>query len=84
MSAGTAAFDRILEPVMTEEFARYLVGLRADTELQARVDELADKCNEGLLTRDEREEYDGYISANEIIAILQAQARRALRRREVA
>jgi len=69
---------------MTEELARYLVGLRADAELQARVDELADKANEGLLTLEERDEYDGYISANEIIALLQAHARRALKRREVA
>jgi len=84
MSTGTAVLDRMLEPVMTEEFARYLVGLRADSATQARVDELADKANEGLLSRDERDEYEAYITANDIIAILQAHARRALRRREVA
>lgn len=84
MSAGNVVLERMLEPVLTEEFARYLVGLRADLATQARVDELADKANEGLLTREERDEYDAYITANDIIAILQAHARRALRRREVA
>lgn len=42
--------DRLVEPVVrtfTPEVARALVGLRADPELQVRMDELAEKCTEG-------------------------------------
>ena len=52
--------------------------LRADPEFQDRIDLLADRCTEGLLTADEREEYDTYIRAIHIIGILQAGARRRL------
>ena len=70
--------DRILEPVsasLNVEAARKLVGLKADRKVQARVAELADKCNEGELTPAERAEYERYVTAGTMIAILQAQAR---------
>ena len=35
-----------------------MVPLRADTEMQARIEELADKCTEGRLTPGERDEYE--------------------------
>lgn len=72
--------DTWLEPVITPDVARRLVDLRASEELEARVQELGEKANEGLLTPAERSEYDAYISANEIIAILQAKARKVLKR----
>jgi hypothetical protein len=73
--------DRVLEPVsrcLTPEVARRLVELRADPELQKRLDTLADKCTEGQLTAEEREEYETYIQASRFIAILQAKARKLL------
>ncbi len=75
--------DRLLDPVgrcLTADAARQLVDLRADPTLQRRVDRLADRANEGELTADEREEYETYISAANLIAILQAKARDALAR----
>ncbi len=45
--------DRLVEPVVrtfTPKVARVLIQLRADPELQGRMDELAAKCNEGELT----------------------------------
>ena len=80
---GTLA-SRLLEPVgrcLTPEVARQLVELRADPKTQARVQDLAEKCNEGLLTPEERAEYEAYISTNTFIAILQAKARALLARR---
>ncbi len=77
----TAVIDRILDPVgrcLTPESARQLVALRADPAVQERIDELADKCAEGQLTPDERAEYEFYIAANNVIAILQAKARKLL------
>jgi hypothetical protein len=68
----------LLDPVaecFTPEVARRLVGLRADPAMQARVDELAAKANEGRLTAEEHAEYDTYIEAADIIGILQAKAR---------
>ena len=73
--------DRFLEP-MTEAFtpqmARTIVQLRADPELQARVDELAAKASAGTLTPEEDAEYKSYVEAADIIGIIQAKARRFL------
>jgi hypothetical protein len=73
--------ERMLDPVsrcLTPEVARGIVELRADPELQARVDLLAEKCEEGQLSPDEREEYETYVRASRFIGILQAKARRLL------
>lgn len=79
--------DRLLDPVsrcLTLESARALVALRADALAQARIAELAEKCNEGTLTPEERSEYDTCVRVGSIIAILQAKARLALRQQPAA
>jgi hypothetical protein len=76
--------QRLLDPVsssLNEEAARRLVGLKADRKVQSRVAGLARKCNEGELTPAERSEYETYVMAGDIVAILQAQARLLLARR---
>jgi hypothetical protein len=81
-----STLDRLVEPVVrtfTPEVARALVQLRADPELQARMDELAEKCNEGRLTPEEREEYDTSVRFANYLAIIQARARRLLRASEL-
>ena len=83
MKRTTATLDRLVEPVvrtLTPDVAKALVDLRADPDLQARMDELAEKCNEGKLTSDEREEYETSIRFGNFIAILQAKARILLKR----
>ncbi len=75
--------SRLLEPVgliMPVEFAQKLASMRASPEVQARIDELADRCTEGELTENERAEYEAYVYAIDVISILQAQARSALAR----
>ncbi len=75
---GSAVLERLLEPVsrsLNVEAARKLIRLKADAKTQARVDELARKCNEGELSADERSEYERYVTASTLIAILQAKAR---------
>ena len=77
----TSILDRVLEPItdcLTPDVAAKLVALRADTETQARVDELADKANEGTLSTEERTEYDRYREAFHFVTILQAKARKLL------
>src|SRR5439155_24385665 len=65
-SANTApVLDRLVGPLgecLTPESARRLLALKADRKLQARVDYLAGRCNEGLLTPEERAEYGNYVS----------------------
>lgn len=78
----TRVLDRLLDPVvrcLSTRAARELVGLRADEEAQARVQELAEKCNEGTLSAAERAEYEAYAMAANIVAILQAKAKAQLR-----
>jgi uncharacterized protein YnzC (UPF0291/DUF896 family) len=82
MNRATATLDRLVEPVVrtfTPEVARALINLRADRQLQARMDELAEKCNEGKLTSDEREEYETSIRFANYLALLQAKARKLLK-----
>jgi hypothetical protein len=70
--------SQLLEPVaqmMPVDFAQKLAALRASPEIQARIDELADRSNEGLLTEKERADYEAYVDAIDVISILQAQAR---------
>lgn len=80
-SGMTEVLDRLLSPVgrcLTPEVARRLVALRADAEVQSRIDDLADRANEGELTDEERAEYEGYVRTIAFISRLQAQARRFL------
>ena len=77
----STTLDRLFEPVgrcLTPEVARALVGLRADPEFQARLDELADKNTLGQLTLDERAEYDMYLTAISVVTVLQSKARMVL------
>ena len=52
--------------------------VQADEELQQRVEELACKANEGTLTAEEQSEYEAYVDAGDIVATLQAVARKTL------
>ena len=74
----TAVLDEILEPVaraFSRDVAEALVGIKASQPTQERISKLAEKCNEGLLTPTERAEYESYVSAEDVISVLQAKAR---------
>jgi hypothetical protein len=73
--------DKMLEPVVrcfTPAVAKRIAGLRADPLTQARINELAAKCNEGELTEAEQREYAAYVDAIDLIGLLQAKARAIL------
>lgn len=61
--------------------ARKIVDLRAPANVQARASELAEKANSGTLTAEEDAEYKDFVDAVDIIAILQAKARKFLSQR---
>ena len=65
IDSATAGLAKILDPVaqcFTPEVAKRVVELRADPAVQARIEELAEKCNEGIITPEEMAEYDAYIA----------------------
>ncbi len=73
--------DRLLAPLgdcLTPESARRLLALKADPTLQARVDYLAGRRNEGLLTPEEESEYSKVIAYGTFVAILKSRARQLL------
>jgi hypothetical protein len=82
MPSGSAQFlERVLDPIgraLGPDAAQRVVALRADPEAQCRIDELADKANEGNLTPEERSEYESLLAAATVIGVLQAKARAIL------
>lgn len=78
---NSAVLDELFNPVtecFTPEVARRIAGLRASPEVQARLDQLADKCSDGTLTPDERAAYEAAVRAVNFIGVLQAKARAML------
>jgi hypothetical protein len=81
MDQVTHLLDKLLDPIgraLTPDAARTILALRADVETQAQIDTLADRCNEGTLTPDERAQYESLVAAAGLIAVLQSKARAAL------
>ena len=75
--------DRLLDPLtdtLTLESSTALIALRADAEVEARIDELRRRANEGALTPSEDAEYRDFIEAADVISIMQTKARRFLSR----
>lgn len=73
--------DRMLDPLcrcLDVESAKRVSELTTDPIVQSRIDELAARANEGLLTPEERREYDTYINADDFIATLKMKTRRLL------
>jgi hypothetical protein len=78
LDPATAGLAKLLDPVaqcFTPEVAKRVAELRADPAIQARIEELAEKCNEGTMTPEEMAEYDAYIQAMDVVAVLQQKAR---------
>lgn len=84
MSTISSYLDRLLEPVteaFTPEFARRIVELKADPELQAELDVLRRKANEGTLSPEEDAAYKDFVEALDVVSIIQSKARGYLARR---
>ena len=76
-----SALERMLEPLsrcLDTDTARRIVESGIDPDLQVRLDELAERANLGLLSDDERFEYQGYVDAADLIAVFKAKARHIL------
>ena len=83
VTAVASYLDRLLDPLadaLTSESASALLNLRADPDIEARVEELRRKANEGTLTPAEDAEYKDFVEAVDVVSIVQAKARRFLSR----
>ncbi len=70
-------FDQ-LGQTLTRESAQKIAALRADPDVQERLDYLTDRNTEGEITAEELKEYEALVTAGEFISILKAKARRIL------
>jgi hypothetical protein len=76
----TAMLDR-LDPLalcLDAESARRVIEFGIAPAVQQRVSALAERANEGVLTEDERIDYETLINAADFIAILKLKAQRRL------
>ena len=81
--ATASTLERFLDPTtgcLTPQVAERIVRWKPDMQLQARLQELGRKADEGTLTLEEDSEYEQYIEEGDLIALLQAKARRILAR----
>ncbi len=79
ITSETLAFERGIRPLMDivlPDKAEAVIGFRADAQIQARIEELAQKSTEGQPTEEEQAEYAGFVRADKFVAILKRQARR--------
>ena len=60
----------------TPEVAARIADIRASAEVQERLDYLSERCNEGQLTGEEKEEYESCVHVINFISILPAKARK--------
>ena len=78
---SNALLDELLDPVglcLTPEVARRIVQLRASPTLDARIQELGQKCNEGQLGGEEQTDYETILRFIKFISVLQSKARALL------
>lgn len=74
--------DELIDPLgrcLSPEVARKIADLRADKQLQDRIQLLGQKCNEGELTAEETAEYETIVRFTKFISTLQSKARTLLR-----
>jgi len=69
-SASLHKFLLHFTETLTPELAEHFIKLPPDLDFQQRLDELGGLANEGALSEEERREYDTYIEAMDVVALL--------------
>ncbi len=81
-SKSPPTLDRLVQPLgecLNLESAKRILKLKADPQLQARMDQLARKGSEGTLTPEEQSDYERFVSFSTFVAILKSKARLLLK-----
>lgn len=68
---------KLFEPMaalMDVEAAKKILTIKADRKTRARVSKLAQKCSDGILTPEERSEYEEHILVGDLVALFRAKA----------
>ncbi len=76
-----SGMDSLLDPFslcLNAESARRVIDFRIDPPVEARIEILGERANDGILTPDEKSEYEALINAADFIAILKLKAQRRL------
>jgi len=68
---------------ISPEAARYLLSIEFGESDRARMEELAERSEAGVLTQQEEAEFDGYLHIGNLLAVMQSKARIALRQAPV-
>jgi hypothetical protein len=79
--SDTALLDQLLDPFaqcLDAESARRVIEFGISPAVQERVSELAERANSGVLSDDERADYETLVNAADFIAILKLKAQRRL------
>ncbi len=79
--ATTELLGRVIAPLgrcLTPNAAKEIISLRADEEASRRIETLAAKSDAGTLTPEERAQYQLFVEVGDLVALLQAKARRYL------
>ena len=79
---NASLLDELVEPLgrcLTPDVARQVIQLHSSPELDAQIQELGRKCNEGQLTPEERADYETITRYVKFISILQSKARALLK-----
>jgi hypothetical protein len=80
-STATELLGRVIAPLgrcLTPAAAKEIVSLQGDEMARRRIEQLAVKCDAGALTPEERAEYQLFVEVGDLVALLQAKARRYL------
>jgi hypothetical protein len=84
-TSEAAIFARLFEGQngnLSQGVARKLLAITFPESDQARMEELAQRNQQGRLTAQEREELANYVKVGDLLAILHSKARRALHKHQ--
>ena len=82
MGAAASPLDSLLDTFsrcLDAESARRVTEFRVDPDIEMRISVLAERANDGILSEDERAEYESLVNAADLISILKLKARRQLK-----
>src|SRR5262245_19411554 len=81
-SSEVAIWARVISPEkngLSPEAARSVLELTLGEKDKARLAELAEKCNEGKLSAEERAEYEAYVKVGDVLSLLHLKAKKSLK-----